>query len=292
MARQPVPSSSQCGQREGGAPRRRVCRLLIAARRTRTALERAVEWATTPAAAPVLEALRCDYLGERASARSSSRGWATRRGARRPGSYPHLEDVRGAGRACSERSPESAPSSPTSPCFFPRMVAAVQPAFPPRRAVDGNGLLPLRAKSGCSRRHSRSPLPAGASCCDLGDAPPANRSPARCCRAWLRSGGRAVVSAASLAQLAAPSDLLARSRSTTRLRRCPAGGAAAGRQVLHRLSASGCRRSAATTSRPRPAPVPYPPAMWRTRCSTRWGTRRDTERFGTKAGGKRTGWWG
>jgi deoxyribodipyrimidine photo-lyase len=129
---------------------------MIAARRTRWnfGLERAVEWATRLGKPVlVLEALRSDYpwASDRIhrfvlDGMAANRQAFSERGVRY---YPYVEPSPGAGKgllaALAERS--AAVVTDDFPCFFlPRMTAAAAGRIPVRlEAVDGNGLLPLRA---------------------------------------------------------------------------------------------------------------------------------------------------
>ena len=317
MARQPVPRlrvnavNAKAVRPDGEF----VVYWMIAARRTHSnfALERAVEWATTLSRPLfVLEALRCDYpwaserlhafviagMGDNAAALAG-----------RPITYyPYLEDVRGAGKGLLGALARRACAIVTDefPCFFlPRMVAAAAARLPVLvEQVDGNGLLPLRATERvfptafAFRRFLQGELPR-----HLGDAPAGEplagttlprlaEIPAEVARRW---------PAASLAQLAAPSDLLARLPIDHAVAPVPqAGGAAAGRQVLHRfvgerLAAYAERRNDVapeTTSSLSPylhfGHVGAHQVFDAMVAHEEW----TPERLGTKAGGKRTGWWG
>ncbi len=129
---------------------------MIAARRTRSnfALQHAArEAARLGRSLVILEALRCDYpyASDRLH-RFVLDGMAANAGAlqNRPvGYYPYLEPERGAGKGLLAALATHACLVVTDdfPAFFlPRMVTAAGAQLPVRlMAVDGNGLLPLRA---------------------------------------------------------------------------------------------------------------------------------------------------
>jgi deoxyribodipyrimidine photo-lyase len=287
---------------------------MIAARRASCnfALERAVEWAAALSRPLlILEALRCDYqwaserlhafvmagMGDNAAALAGS-----------PVTYyPYLEGARGAGRGLLEALAARACLVVTDefPCFFlPRMVAAAAARLPVLvEQVDGNGLLPLRATERvfptafAFRRFLQGELPH-----HLADSPAENplagtalprldAIPAAVARRW---------PPASLAQLAAPSDLLARlpiDHAVTPV--AAAGGAAAGQRALRRfvdkrLPAYFERRNDLAdevTSRLSPylhfGHVGAHQVFAAIAAHEGW----TAERLGATAGGKRTGWW-
>ena len=129
---------------------------MVAARRTRFnfALQRAAFWAAELGRPLlVLEALRCDYpwASDRLH-RFVLDGMAeNRRAFGRAGVtyHPYVEPAVGAGRGLLEALAAGAGVVVTDDCpafFLPRMVAAAAARVPVLvEAVDGNGLLPLRA---------------------------------------------------------------------------------------------------------------------------------------------------
>jgi deoxyribodipyrimidine photo-lyase len=129
---------------------------MIAARRARAsfALQRAAWWAARLGRPlVVLEALRCDYpwASDRLHAfvLAGMVDNAAAFAATAATYYPYVETERGAGKGLLEALGERACLVVTDefPSFFlPRMVAAAAARLPVRvEAVDGNGLLPLRA---------------------------------------------------------------------------------------------------------------------------------------------------
>ncbi|MCU0234644.1 MAG: hypothetical protein MUE90_11530, partial [Thermoanaerobaculales bacterium] len=129
---------------------------MIAARRTRSsfALQRAAGWAVRLGRPlVVLEALRCDYpwASDRLHAfvLSGMADNAAALAATAATYHPYVEPERGAGKGLLEALAARACVVVTDeyPCFFlPRMVAAAAARLPVLvEAVDGNGLLPLRA---------------------------------------------------------------------------------------------------------------------------------------------------
>jgi deoxyribodipyrimidine photo-lyase len=129
---------------------------MIAARRTRSsfALQRAAGWAERLGRPlVVLEALRCDYqwASDRLHAfvLAGMADNAAAFAATAATYYPYVETDRGAGKGLLEALGGRACVVVTDdyPCFFlPRIVAAAAARLPVLvEAVDGNGLLPLRA---------------------------------------------------------------------------------------------------------------------------------------------------
>jgi deoxyribodipyrimidine photo-lyase len=160
---------------------------MIAARRTRFnfALERAVEHARRlDKPLVVLEALRSDYRWRSDRLHRFVLDGMADNAARlrsRPVTYhPYVEPAPGAGRGLFEAWARRAAVVVTDefPCFFlPRMVAAAGRRLDVRfEAVDGNGLLPLRAAerayptAHAFRRHLQKTLPAHLNALPVEDA--------------------------------------------------------------------------------------------------------------------------
>ena len=237
---------------------------MTAARRTGSsfALDRAVAWARELGKPlVVLEAIRLGYrwASERLH-RFVLEGMADnarRLSSRRALYYPYVEPTRGAGRGLLESLAARAAVVVTDdfPCFFvPRMLEAAGRRLRVRlEAVDGNGLLPMRASSQvfttafAFRRFLQRSLPAHLGATPAADPlaraglPPPAGLPAAMRRRWPPADLERLGSSAALARLSV--NHAVRSVSTR-------GGSRAGQTVLARFVAEGLPRYADERSQP------------------------------------------